>query len=80
MFSHIKTKRPTPENDITEIILANQWDENGNVVGVSLFTDWEGVYIVAQNKRIREIANFIQTKVRVECNITKGAGGKNLYM
>ena len=38
-------KRPVRKHDITGIILANQWDENGNVIGVSAYTDQEEVYI-----------------------------------
>ena len=63
--------------DITGIILANQWDENGNVIGVSVYTDREEIYIVAQDKRVKELANLIQTKVRVEGEITEGLDGNN---
>ena len=69
-------KRPAPQNDITGIILANQWDENGNVIGVSIYTDGEEIYIVAQNKRIKELVNLIQTKVRVEGKIEERLNGK----
>ena len=69
-------KRPPPQNDITGIILANQWDENGNVIGVSFYTDREEIYIVAQNKRIKELVGLIQKKVRVEGKIKEGLGGK----
>jgi len=75
-FSQMKKKSPTPQNDITGIILANQWDEIGNVIEVCLYTDREEIYIVAQNKRIRELVNLIQTKVRVEGKIKEGADGK----
>lgn len=74
----MKKKRPAPQNDITGIILANQWDENGNVIGVSIYTDGEEIYIVAQNKRIKELVNLIQTKVRVKGKIKKGLDGDNL--
>ena len=71
----MKKKRPTPQNSITGIILANQWDENGNVIGVSIYTDREEIYIVSQNKRIKELANLIQTKVRVKGKIREGLDG-----
>ena len=74
----MKKKRPAPQNDITGIILANQWDENGNVIGVSIYTDGEEIYIVAQNKRIKELVNLIQTKVRVQGKIKKGLDGDKL--
>jgi hypothetical protein len=60
----MKKKEPSPQMDITRIILANQWDENGNVIGVSVYTNQEQIYIIAQNKRIKELTNLIQTKVR----------------
>jgi hypothetical protein len=72
----MKKKRPAPQNDITGIILANQWDENGNVIGVSVYTDREEIYIVAQNKRIKELVSRIQTKVRVEGKIKERLDGK----
>ena len=69
-------KRPAPQNDITGIILANQWDENGNVIGVSVYTDREEIYIVAQTKQIKEFVNFIQTKVRVEGKVKECLNGE----
>ena len=74
----MKMKRPAQQNNITGIILANQWDENGNVIGVSVYTDREEIYIVAQTKQIKELVNLIQTKVRVEGKIIEGLDGKKL--
>ncbi len=74
----MKKKRPAPQNDITGIILPNQWDENGNVIEISVYTDREEVYIVAQNKQIKELVNLTQTKVRVEGKIEEGLDGKKL--
>ena len=77
----MKKQRPDPHNDLTGIILANQWDEIGNVIGVSLYTDREEIYIIAPNKRIEELLNLIQTKVRVEGEIKEGPEGKKaLYV
>ena len=72
----MKMKRPAQQNNITGIILANQWDENGNVIGVSVYTDREEIYIVAQTKQIKELVNLIQTKVRVEGKIKERLNGK----
>ncbi|MGD8520866.1 MAG: hypothetical protein PVF56_06940 [Desulfobacterales bacterium] len=74
----MKKKRPAQQNDITGIILANQWDENGNVIGVSVYTDREEIYIVAQNKRAKELANLIQTKVSVKGKIKKELDGEKI--
>ena len=72
----MKMKIPAPKNNITGIILANQWDENGNVIGVSIYTDREEIYIVAQNKRIKELVNRLQTKVRVKGKIKERLNGE----
>ena len=74
----MKKKRPGPQNDITGIILPNQWDEDGNVIGVSVYTDREEIYIVAQNKRIKELVNLVQIKVRVEGKVKEGLDGNKL--
>ena len=71
----MKKKRPAPQNEITGIVLANQWDENGNVIGVSVYTDREEIYTVAQNKLIKELVNLVQTKIRVEGKIKVGLDG-----
>ena len=72
----MKKKRPAPQNDITGIMLANRWDANGNVIGVSVYTDREEVYIVAHKKGIQDWAKFIQTKVRVAGEIKERLDGK----
>ena len=74
----MKKKRPAPQNEITGIVLANQWDENGNVIGVSVYTDREEIYTVAQNKRIKELVNLVQTRIRVEGKIKVGLDGHKL--
>ena len=72
----MKKNRSAPQNDITGIILADQWDENGKVIGIAVHIDQEEIYIVAQNKRIKELANLIQTKARMEGKIKEGLDGK----
>ena len=71
-------QRPASQYDITGIILANKWDENGNVIEVSVYTDREEIFIVAHNKLIKELVNLIQTKVRVEGKIKEGLDGNKL--
>jgi len=79
-FNRMKKKRSIPQNDIAGIILANKWDEDGNVIGVSVYTDQEEVYIVAQNKRQKELVKLIQNKVRVEGKIEEGLEGSIFYV
>lgn len=74
----MKKKRPAPKNDITGIILANQWDDKGNVIGIALHTDQEDIYLVNLNKRIKDITNFIQRTVIVEGKIEERLDGKKI--
>jgi hypothetical protein len=74
----MKKKRPGSQKYITGIILANQWDEIGNVMGVSLYTDREEIYTVTQNKRINDLLSLIQKKVRVKGKIKEKADGKKI--
>lgn len=77
----MKKKKSVPQSGITGIILANQWDEIGQVTGVSLYTDQEEVYSITQNKKILELISLVQTKVRVEGRVEEGADGlKSLYV
>ena len=64
--------------DITGIILANQWDENGNVIGVSVYTDQEEIYIVAHNRMESELINHIHKKVGIQGKIMERLDGRNL--
>ena len=77
----MKKKKPAPQKGITGIVLANQWDENGNVIGISVYTDREDVYKVAPNKLVKELTKFIQRKVRVEGQVKERSNGqKSVYI
>ena len=78
MIIQMKKKKSDQQDDITGIILANQWDENGNVIGVSVYTDREQVYVVAQNELIIKLVSLVQTKVRVEGRIIEVLDGNDL--
>ena len=73
-------KKSTSQKNIAGIILANKWDDYGNVIGVSVYTDQEEIYIVAPNKRLKELVSLIQNKVRVEGKIEEGLKGNFFYV
>jgi len=75
----MKKNRSASHYEISGIILANSWDENGNVTGVSVYTDREEIYIIAQNNLIKKLVGLIQTKVRVEGKIEEGLDGNHLF-
>ena len=74
----MKKRRPAPQNDITGIVLANQWDENGNVIGVSVYTDREEIYTVAPNEQMKALFNLIHTRIKVEGIVKEGSDGQKL--
>ena len=74
----MKKRRPAPQNDISGIILANQWDENGNVIGVSVYTDREEIYTVAPNEQLKALLNLIHARIRVEGIVKEGSDGQKL--
>ena len=77
----MKKRESAPQRGITGIILATQWDNVGNVTGVSLYTDQEEIYIIAQSKRIMELISLIQTRVRVQGKLKQDPdGNKTVYV
>lgn len=77
-FDLMKKKKSIPQRDIIGIILANKWDEIGRITGISLYTDQEEIYIVAQNKKIVELIGLVQTKVRVQGKLKQDADGNKI--
>ena len=74
----MKKIKSASQSGITGIILANQWDEIGRVTGVSLHTDQEEIYFIAQNKKLPEMISLVQTRVRVEGKFKQDADGNKI--
>ena len=75
----MKKRRFVSQSGITGIILANQWDEIGRIIGVSLYTDQEEIYFIAQNKKLPELISLVQTRVRVEGKLKQDADGNRIF-
>jgi len=56
-------KSQTPE--VTGIIMPNNWDSNGKVVQIAIYTNEEEVYLVEHNHRGQELLNHINRRVEV---------------
>lgn len=63
---------------ICGIIIPAQWDENGNVIGVTIHTDDEKVYIVEHTKRGEELLNHVNQKVEARGKIRDRVDGSML--
>lgn len=58
------------------IIIADQWDVNGNVTGVAIYSDDEEVYRVDPNQCIKDLLDAIQKKVKATGEIVPLSGGR----
>lgn len=73
----MKSKR-NPGRTVTGILIPQQWDDNGNVIGVSIQAFDENEYIVKTYKRGKKLLDFINQKVKVTGKVFEGEDGKLL--
>ena len=56
-------KSQNPE--VTGIIMPNNWDKNGKVIQIAIYTNAEEVYLVEHNLLGQELLNHINRRVEV---------------
>ena len=61
---------------VTGIIMPNNWDENGRVIEIALYTNTEDLYTVEQNSLTQELIKFMHTRVEIRGKIRKLPDGK----
>jgi hypothetical protein len=61
---------------IIGIIIANEWDTNGNITGVAIYSDNEEIYFIYQKKCLQNLLDKIQKRVRVKGEIIQLPGGR----
>ena len=66
--------------DVIGIIIPNNWDENGRVVQVAIYTNTEDVYLVEHNRQEKELLNHIKKRVAVKGKIVEGNEEKKLIV
>jgi len=55
-----------PQNlEVTGIIMPNNWDSNGSIIQIAIYTNEEEVYLVEHNHLGRELFNHINRRVEV---------------
>lgn len=65
-------------NDVVGLIIPNQWDENGKVIGIAIHSDREEVFLVAHNRMESELLGHIHLKVGVTGKIRERLDGNKL--
>ena len=71
-------KKAISSNGVEGLIIANQWDENGKIIGIAIHTNKEEVYLVAHNRMERELLSHLQLKVGVKGKIMERLDGSKL--
>ena len=71
-------KKAISMNGVEGLIIANQWDENGKIIGIAIHTNKEEVYLVAHNRMERELMSHLQLKVGVKGKIMERLDGSKL--
>jgi hypothetical protein len=66
--------------DVIGIIIPNNWDENGRVVQIAIYTDTEDVYLVEHNRQEKELLNHLKKRVAVKGKIVEENEGKKLIV
>jgi len=60
---------------IIGIIMPNNWDENGKVIEIALYTNQEEIYAVEDNSLTQELISLLQKKVEIKGKIKKHPDG-----
>ena len=66
------------QKTVTGIIIPQQWDDDGTVIGVSVQTFDESEYIVKLSRHGKKMFDFISKKVKVTGKIFEQSDGKLL--
>ena len=66
--------------DVIGIIIPNNWDENGRVIQIAIYTNTEEVYLVEHNRQEKELLNHIKKRVAVKGKIVEGNEGNKLLI
>ena len=61
--------------DVTGIIMPHNWDENGKVIQIAIYTNKEEVYLVEHNQKEKELLNHINQRVAIKGKILRGNDG-----
>lgn len=60
---------------VAGIIMPNNWDETGRIIGIALYTYDEEVYTVEHNKLLKELMNFMHQGVEIKGRIREHPAG-----
>jgi hypothetical protein len=65
-----------PAANVTGIIMPHNWDDNGRVTQIAVYTNKEEVYLVEPNQKEKELLTCINKRIAVKGQILRGDAGK----
>ena len=65
-----------PIDDITGIVMNHNWDEDGKVIQIAIYTNKEEVYPIEHNQKEKELLNYIGSKVSVKGEMLRKNNGE----
>jgi hypothetical protein len=60
---------------ITGIIMPYNWDENGRIIEIALYTNNEEVYPLEHNSLTRELMNLVHQRVEIKGKLSEHPDG-----
>jgi hypothetical protein len=73
-------KQIYPTDDVAGIIMPHNWDDNGQVSQIAIYTNKEEVYLVEHNKKEKELLKYIKKRVAVKGKILRGNAGNPIVV
>lgn len=61
--------------DVTGIIMPNNWDEDGRIIGIAIYTNTEEVLGLEHNNITRELMNLLHRRVEIKGKINERPDG-----
>jgi hypothetical protein len=71
-------KKMISKNSVEGLLIPNNWDENGKIIGIALHTNKEEVYLIAHNRMESELLSHLNLKVSVKGKIMERLDGNKL--
>ena len=68
-----------PKINIAGIIMPHNWDEDGNVVQIAIYTNQEEIYLVESNRKGLELLGQINRKVEARGEEKQRLDGKKYF-
>ena len=77
-IANVQKKKTVRKNAIEGLVIANQWDEEGEIAGIAIHTNKEEIYLVAHNRMESELLNHLNLKVAIRGKIMERLDGSKL--